>query len=213
MSIQNFLALDTSGNHLSVIACKEGNIQRVFLPNCAMKHAVSVMPAVEEALQKAELSLEECDFFSAVVGAGSFTGIRIGISAIKGFCLAFQKPSLPVTSFDVVAYNGVDGDASQKKLCLIDALHDSYYACGYQGEEIILPPAYLSEEEVLALAKEGYTLCAMGELPLSEKAEVQLSDPCVGLEKAVLAKAKQNTFGELTALYVRKSSAELNLGK
>ena len=213
MSIQNFLALDTSGNHLSVIACKEGNIQRVFLPNCAMKHAVSVMPAVEEALQKAELSLEECDFFSAVVGAGSFTGIRIGISAIKGFCLAFPKPSLPVTSFDVVAYNGVDGDASQKKLCLIDALHDSYYACGYQGEEIILPPAYLSEEEVLALAKEGYTLCAMGELPLSEKAEVQLSDPCVGLEKAVLAKAKQNAFGELTALYVRKSSAELNLGK
>ena len=78
---------------------------------------------------------------------------------------------------------------------------------------MIYPPAYLSEEEVLALAKEGFTLCACGELPLCEKADVLLFNPCDGLEKAVFARAKANGFGELTALYVRKSSAELNLGK
>ena len=129
--MKNFLAIDTSNNHLAVLAVKNGSVHSVFIPDCAMKHSVSVMPAVEEALKKADLRLEECDFFAAVVGAGSFTGIRIGISVVKGFCLAFGKPALPVTSFDVAAYNALDG-AYEKQLCLVDALHDCYYACGYE---------------------------------------------------------------------------------
>ncbi len=201
--------MDTSGNHLSVIACKNGRTQRVFLPDCAMRHAVSVMPAVDEALGKAELSLSECDFFAAVVGAGSFTGIRIGISTIKGFCLAFDKRSLPVTSFDVLAYNAVE----KRVLALVDALHDSYYACGYEDGRVTVPPAYLSEEEVLALVAEGYVAYAFTELAVAEKTAVKTVEPCVGLERAVEALAEKEAFGELTALYVRKSSAEINQGK
>lgn len=208
--MKNFLAVDTSNNHLAVLAAKNGSVQTVFLPDCAMKHSVSIMPAVEEALKKADLRLEECDFFAAVVGAGSFTGIRIGISVVKGFCLAFGKPALPVTSFDVLAYNALDGG---KKLCLVDALHDCYYACGYQNEEIVYPPAYLTEEEVLALVAEGYTPVACSTLPLGEKVPVALADPCKGLERAVLMLSEAEKFGELTALYVRKSSAELNQGQ
>ncbi len=207
--MKNFLAVDTSGNHLSVVACKDGNTHSVFLPDCAMKHAVSIMPAIEECLQKANMKLAECDFFAAVVGAGSFTGIRIGISTIKGFCLAFRKPALPVTSFDVIAYNEEKG----KILALVDALHDSYYACGYEEGNVSFPPAYLSEEEVLNLAKNGYTMSAFTDLSVMEKAHVNKVDPCVGLERAVKRLAERNAFGELTALYVRKSSAELNSGK
>ncbi len=207
--MKNYLAIDTSGNHLSVIACKNGGTQRVFLPDCAMKHAVSIMPAVDEALKKAELSLHECDFFAAVVGAGSFTGIRIGISAVKGFCLAFDKPALPVTSFDVIAYNAV----GKKVLALVDALHDSYYAAGHENGELRLAPAYLSEEEVLALVADGYTMYAFTELEIAKKAPLKVVDPCEGLQRAVEELSAQNAFGELTALYVRKSSAELNLGK
>ncbi len=221
--MKNYLAVDTSGNFLTVLAVKEGVAHAVHLPDCAMKHSVSVMPAVEEALQKVDMRLEECDFFAAVVGAGSFTGIRIGISVVKGFCLACNLPSLPITSFDVAAYNGLDGaeegvidgqgEANGKVLCLVDALHDCYYACGYEHGEVVYPPAYLSEEEVLALTKEGYALRALSKLPLSERAEVALVDPVSGLQKAVEAALKKGGFGELSALYVRKSSAELNLGK
>ena len=207
--MKNFLAVDTSNNHLAVIAVKNGVAHTVFIPDCAMKHSVSVMPAVEEALQKAEMSLAECDFFAAVVGAGSFTGIRIGISVVKGFCLAFGKPALPVTSFDVLAYNALDGG---KVLCLVDALHDCYYACGYENGEVTYNPAYLTEEEVLSLATEGYTLVACTNLPLAEKVSVTVVDPCVGLEKATTALGEMGKFGELTALYVRKSSAEINRG-
>ncbi len=207
---KNFVAVDTSGNYLTVVAGKGGEFFAVSIPDCLMKHSVSVMPAVDEVLKKANMSLEECDFFSAVVGAGSFTGIRIGISIVKGFSLAYNKPSLPITSFDVSAYNRVD---EGKLLCLVDALHDSYYVCGYEKGEVTYPPAYLSEEEVLALVKEGYTLCGVGEMPISAKAEVKPVNPVEGLKQAVCALAEKQAFGELTALYVRKSSAELNLGK
>lgn len=204
----NFLAVDTSGNHLAVVACKNGESFSVYIPDCAMRHAVSLMNAVDEALQKAELTLAECDFFSAVVGAGSFTGIRIGISAVKGFCLAFDKPALPVTSFDVAAYNAID--KTVKTLCLVDALHGCYYACGYENGEVVYPPAYLTEAEVLALEKAGYALCSSSEIPLGEKAKVTVVNPLEGLQNAVLALAEKGAFGELSALYVRKSSAELN---
>jgi tRNA threonylcarbamoyl adenosine modification protein YeaZ len=207
---KNFVAVDTSGNYLTVVAGKGGEFYSVSIPNCMMKHSVSVMPAVEEVLKKADMRLEECDFFSAVVGAGSFTGIRIGISVVKGFCLAYNKPSLPITSFDVAAYNSL---GEGKTLCLVDALHDCYYACGYEKGEVVLPPAYLTEEQVLSLVAEGYALCGVGEFPLAEKVTVLPADPVEGLKKAVCEKAEKGAFGELNALYVRKISADLNLEK
>ncbi len=206
----NFLALDTSGNHLTALAGKDGKTYSVFLPDCAMRHSTSVIPATEEVLKKANMTLADCDFFAAAVGAGSFTGIRIGISAVKGFCLATGKPALPVTSFDVLAYTEI---GEGKRLCLIDALHDCYYVCGYEGEGICYPPAYLSEEEILRLAGEGYALRASSVLPISQKTAVQIVDPVEGFSKAIERLAAKQAFGELTALYVRKSSAELNLGK
>lgn len=205
----NFLAVDTSANYMSVVAVKNGEAFSTFLPDCAMKHSVNILPCIEETLKKADMRLEDCDFFGAVVGAGSFTGIRIGVSAIKGFALAMGKKTLPITSFAVTAYNGLG--AQGKKLCLVDALHDSYYACGYEGDKEVLAPAYLNEEEVLALANEGYVLCSSTPLPLAEKTPVKVADPVMGLINAAKTLANKGAFGELNALYVRKSSAEENL--
>ena len=209
--MKNFLAVDTSGNHLAVVAVKNGKRASVYIENCAMRHAVSVMGAVDEVLKKLQSTLQDYDFFAAVVGAGSFTGIRIGISTVKGFCLATGKPALPITSFDVAAYNAVD--RKEKVLCLVDALHDFYYACGYEDGKAVYPPAYLSKDEVLKLAASGYALRALAPLPLGEETTVEIVDPIVGLENAAKKKAAKNGFGDLTALYVRKSSAEINLGK
>lgn len=209
--VKNFLAVDTSGGYMSVVAAKDGEVFSSFTPDCAMKHSVLLMPKIEETLKKAQLRLDECDFFAAVVGAGSFTGIRIGVSAVKGFALACNKPTLPVTSFAVAAYNAIDDGVKGKLLCLVDALHDCYYACGYNGGEVIYPPAYLTEEQVLALAAEGYTLCACSPLPLQEKTPVLITDGTKGLALATKALAERLAFDELNALYIRKSSAEENL--
>jgi tRNA threonylcarbamoyl adenosine modification protein YeaZ len=206
--LKNFLAVDTSSDYLTVVAVKDGKATTTYIPDCAMKHSVTLMNAVDETLDRAKLSLLECDFFASTVGAGSFTGIRIGISAVKGFCLASGKKSLPVTSFDVAAYNSVEVG---KRLCLVDALHDAYYVCGYEGTKVCYPPQYITEEEVLKLHGEGYALVACSPMPVGEKAELKIVSPETGLLKAVEAKADEGAFGELVALYVRKSSAELNL--
>ncbi|MBO5240993.1 MAG: tRNA (adenosine(37)-N6)-threonylcarbamoyltransferase complex dimerization subunit type 1 TsaB [Clostridia bacterium] len=208
--MKNFLAIDTSGNYMSVVAVKNGEAFSTFLPDCAMSHSVLLMETVDEVLARAKMRLDECDFFAAAVGAGSFTGIRIGISAAKGFALATGKPTLGVTSFDVLAYNAIGG----KRLCLINASHDCYYACGYENGEVVYPPTFLTEAEVLALSEKGFTLVAGAPLPIALKIAVQTVSPVEGLQNAVLALSeKAEAFGELTALYVRKSSAEINLCK
>ena len=142
--------------------------------------------------------------------------VRIGISAVKGFALATGKPTLGVTSFDTLAYNAIDGSVggSGKILCLVNALHDCYYACGYEDGKVVYAPAFLTEAEVLELVEKGFLLVAGGELPIALKASVQIVSPLIGLQNAVIALSqKGNAFGDLTALYVRKSSAEINLCK
>ncbi len=212
-----FLAVDTANEYLCAVAYKDGKTATAFLPDSSMRHSTELMVQVEKALEECELSLDECDFFAAVVGAGSFTGIRIGVSAAKGFCLACGKPSLPVTSFELAAYNAVE--PCEKTLCIVDALHDAYYACGFDGDKnVILQPAYLTEEEVLALVADGYSLRALKpkdewSIAIAAKTDVVACSPADGLLNAVLTKAAQGAFGELNAVYVRKSSAELNLGK
>ena len=211
-----FLAIDTANEYLTVLAYNGDTCARSYLPDCAMRHSTELMKEVERVLAEAEMTLADCDFFAAVVGAGSFTGIRIGISAAKGFCLALQKPSLPVTSFELSAYNTLErGD---KTLCIVNALHDAYYVCGFdKAGEVILPPAYLTESEVLSLCEEGYVLRALGRgectLNIAKKTPVCVCDPVEGLLQATLQKASEGKFGRLDALYVRKSSAELNLQK
>lgn len=214
--MDKYFALDTSGNGLCVVARKGEKKVKKFIPDCAMKHSVTWLKTVEEALEELGLKPEECQFFGAVVGAGSFTGIRIGISAIKGFASAYDKKTLPITSFDTIAYNTIGKDEIEKDtkiLCLVDAMHQAYYACGYQFGEVVFPPSYLTEEEVLALEKQGYVLCANQPLEIDKKANLRVFSQAEGLETAVEALSKKDAFGPLFALYVRKSSAELNLGK
>ena len=207
--MKNFLAIDTSSKYMTVLAAKDGKTFVSYVPDCAMRHSMLLMGEIDKVLSEAELSLNDCDFFSAVVGAGSFTGIRIGISTIKGFCLAAGKPSLPVTSFAVAAYNAIDGE---RPLCLVDALHGNCYVCGFdENKKIAYPPAYISFEEARRLAnEERYTFRSAESF--SDKGEkIIRSDPAEGLLRAVSALSRdERNFGPLNALYIRKSQAEEN---
>ena len=194
--MSNFLAIDTSSEYLTVLAKKgESKVLR-HLPECAMQHSVILMGEIERALDELKLKPEECDFFAAVTGPGSFTGIRIGIATIKGFALAAGKPVKSVTAFDLIAYNV----NSKKFLSVIDAAHGHYYVCGYTNGKITLPPAYLSAAEVSALELPLY---GIGNLPLENYTKLG-AENC--LYKAVI-NCPFATEG-MHALYVRKSQAE-----
>lgn len=194
--MSNFLAIDTSSRYLTVLAVKDGKKVLRHRDDCAMKHSVILMEEVDIALNEAGLTPSECDFFAAVTGPGSFTGIRIGISAVKGFALAADKPLAGVTSFDLIAYNVTDS----KFYAVIDAAHGYYYVCGFDGQKrVTLAPCYLSGEEAESL---GAPLYGFEDLPLENYTRVDISD---SLFKAAVNAGKGET---LTALYVRKSQAE-----
>ena len=196
--MNNFLAIDTASRHLTVLAVKGVKKVLKHLPDCAMRHSVILMDEIDSALNEANLAPEECDCFCAVMGSGSFTGIRIGIAAVKGFALGVNKPLLPVTSFDLIAYNV----NSENFYTVIDAAHGYCYVCGYGADKkITLEPCYLSAEEVASLP---YPLYGFEDLQFSNYTRLQAQE-C--LYTAVRLNADK-IGNEMRALYVRKSQAE-----
>ena len=196
--MSNFLAIDTSLKYFTVLAVKGEKIVLNHLPECAMRHSVVLMGEVDKALREAELAPAGCDFFAAVTGPGSFTGIRIGISAVKGFAVGTGKKMLALTSFEVIAYNVAD----ENFYTVIDAAHGHYYACGFSaGKKVASAPAYLSEEQVLALDSPLY---GFEELNLPRYTKINIED---GFYRAVIANA-ENLSDDIAATYLRKSQAE-----
>ena len=192
----NFLGLDTSGDYLTVIACKNGKSEVRYIKDCTRSHSVRLMEEIDGVLSSLQMKPAECDFFAVVTGPGSFTGIRIGISTIKGLCLSTNKPALAVTSFDVLAY----ADRDEKLLPVVDAGHGYYYLAGYENRKITIPPRYCSKEEAEQYIKAGYRLI-----------DCNTAHPAEGFMEAVKANYQTAaSSSELAALYLRKSSAEEN---
>ncbi|MCQ2398986.1 MAG: tRNA (adenosine(37)-N6)-threonylcarbamoyltransferase complex dimerization subunit type 1 TsaB [Clostridia bacterium] len=189
-----YLAIDTSGDHLTVIVVNGEKEEVRFDGLCGLKHSVTLMPAVEDALNKTGTTLSELDFVACVVGAGSFTGIRIGVSTAKALAYSAGVKILGVTSFDVLAYN----KPNKKTLAVIDAKHGNFYACGYDGLKVVVEPCFLTEEEVNKFGKE-YEVIVSNAVSLAE-----------GLKKAVEAKACEASlnYNSVSPLYVKKPQAD-----
>lgn len=97
------LALDTSGPVAGVAILKDGALAYEGAAVNKMTHSVSMMPMVEEALTRSGLDISEIDLFAAVTGPGSFTGVRIGVSAIKGMAHGAGKPCIGVDALEALA--------------------------------------------------------------------------------------------------------------
>ncbi|MBQ3116037.1 MAG: tRNA (adenosine(37)-N6)-threonylcarbamoyltransferase complex dimerization subunit type 1 TsaB [Clostridia bacterium] len=197
----NYLAIDTSGKNLTVIIKKEEKTFIFHDDKCGVSHSVELMPRVEELAKSADFDFNSADFFACVVGAGSFTGIRIGVATVKAMCFAFNKPCLSVTSFDTLAYNE-DGQV----LAVIDAKHNGFYVCGYLDKKVCFEPAYLMREKVIELAKD-YKIVSFEEI---DGFDVKVVSIPQGLINAIEKKQDEITsnLDRLEPLYVRKSQAE-----
>ena len=198
----NYLAIDTSGKNLTVIISKNGQIYKYFDSECGVNHSVALMPKIEEIALKCGFDFNTADFFCAVVGAGSFTGIRIGVSTIKAMCFVFNKPCLSITSFDTISYN----KKGEKVLAIIDAKHNGYYVCGYDNNEVVLQPSYIDGQKLSELLTEfkGVSFCEINGF------NIEVVDVCEGLIQAINSNLDKisSDLESLAPLYVRKSQAE-----
>ena len=99
----NLLAIDTSGPVCGVAVMKNGVLCYEAVAMNKLTHSVSMVPMVEEALNKSSTDISEIDLYAAVTGPGSFTGVRIGVSAVKGMAHGAGKPCIAVDALEALA--------------------------------------------------------------------------------------------------------------
>lgn len=99
------LALDTTAKSASVAVTNDREPLAVFTLEAGLTHSETVLPMAETALKSLHLCVSDIDMFAVTAGPGSFTGVRIGISAVKGLAFDSAKPCVGVSALEALAYN------------------------------------------------------------------------------------------------------------
>jgi tRNA threonylcarbamoyladenosine biosynthesis protein TsaB len=221
------LSIETSTmlGGVAVMDDREGLIAETRL-NVKTTHSERLMSVVHQTLSQSELALEAIDAFAVAIGPGSFTGLRIGLSTVKGLSYATGKPFVTVPTLEAFAWNFT---CCPYPVCLmLDARKSEVYAAVFQwvhegfkrvvGEVSVRPEELLGQlQGTVLFAGEGVTLYRekvaeiMGDRAVVASPEKMVPSPAnvalLGMEKA----ARGEFTGVSTAVpfYIRKSEAEV----
>lgn len=99
------LAIDTSSRAASCAVLRDGALLGEFYINNNLTHSQTILPMVQALLASTGVVVGEIDYFAVAVGPGSFTGLRIGISAVKGMAMAADRPCVAVPTLEALAEN------------------------------------------------------------------------------------------------------------
>jgi tRNA threonylcarbamoyl adenosine modification protein YeaZ len=104
-------------------------------------HAEALLPLVARVMDQAKIEFADLDRIVVTVGPGSFTGLRVGISAARAIALAASKPAVGVTTLAAFAAPHIAGDDSAPLAAVIDARHDHVYlqVFGRGGRALVAP--------------------------------------------------------------------------
>ncbi|MBE6729551.1 MAG: tRNA (adenosine(37)-N6)-threonylcarbamoyltransferase complex dimerization subunit type 1 TsaB [Ruminococcaceae bacterium] len=105
------LSLECSAKTASCAITEGEKIIASAFTNAALTHSQTLMPMINGMLSSSKTDVKDIGAFAITSGPGSFTGIRIGISALKGMALAKNIPCIAVSTLNAIAYNFIDRDA------------------------------------------------------------------------------------------------------
>ena len=221
------LSVDSSAKTASVAVTDGTTLLSECFVNAGLTHSRTLMPMVDNALSQADLKIENIDAICVNAGPGSFTGIRIGVAAVKGLALATDKPCSGVSTLESIAYNFIDEDAI---ICAaMDARCNQVYAALFNVENGIVsrirddyavPICELAEEisklgKTVILAGDGAELCynamkdSVSNIKLS--AEFRRYQRAYGAALAALANNDFTDSSLLAPVYLRMPQAEREL--
>jgi tRNA threonylcarbamoyladenosine biosynthesis protein TsaB len=119
-------------------------------------HAEALMPMIARVMDEAEVEFKELDRIAVTVGPGSFTGLRVGISAARGIALAAAKPAIGLTTLAALAAPHIAADDTLPVVAAIDARHDHVYLQEFgPGGRSVLAPRIASLREAVRAATSG----------------------------------------------------------
>ena len=113
------LAVDTSATAASVAVAEENKLIGEFSINTALTHSQTLMPMVDELLKNTGLSVNDIGAVAVNAGPGSFTGVRIGVAAVKGIAFPKNLPCVSVSTLESMAYNMLGND------CIVCSVMDA----------------------------------------------------------------------------------------
>jgi tRNA threonylcarbamoyladenosine biosynthesis protein TsaB len=127
------LAADTSSMVAAVAVMDGTNLLGEYILNHKRTHSQKLMPMINEIMVSLELKPSDIDIYAASTGPGSFTGLRIGVTAIKSIAYAAGKPVISVPTLDALAYNF---PMTEMLVCpMMDARNSQVYTAVYKWEK------------------------------------------------------------------------------
>ena len=127
------LAIDTSGRHGSVALCRGDANSFETLQLTALEggtYSARLVPTIDEILQPHHLAMADLGGFAIVSGPGSFTGLRVGLSTVKGLCEVLHKPLVTISMLEAIAVT--HGAGGQSVSAILDAGRGEIYVGDYE---------------------------------------------------------------------------------
>ena len=183
------LYIDTTTPDLVVAVVEQNSIVNVTAPSVGVHHSELLCGKVDEALKKAKIDFSDLDAYACAIGPGSFTGIRIGISTVKGYNLATPLPLISVCCLQAIAKSA---NCGAKGSAIIDA-GNGYYFADYRAKTSPMLIGY-DDERANGAGKAN--------------SAVDYFDGAIEIVREKFQAADFST--ELTPLYIRRSQAEEN---
>jgi tRNA threonylcarbamoyladenosine biosynthesis protein TsaB len=127
------LAFDTSSKTVSVALLQDDVILYDTIINVDLNHSEVLLPAIDYACLQTRIKIAEVDLFTCTIGPGSFTGLRIGVSTLKGLIRATGKSAVGISSLAALAMNV--GKSSKIVCSVMDAGRGQVYTAFYRYNE------------------------------------------------------------------------------
>jgi tRNA threonylcarbamoyladenosine biosynthesis protein TsaB len=137
------LAVDSALGACSaaVIDAEGGDVLAMESVEMDRGHAEALVPMVGRVMQEAGIGFEDLDRVVTTIGPGSFTGLRVGIAAARGFGLAADKPVVGISTLDALTAPYISDSETVPIVAAIDARHDNVYLqmIGAGGRQLVAP--------------------------------------------------------------------------
>ncbi len=151
------LALESSAKAASCAVLADGELLASAWQAAGLTHSRTLLPMVEGMLKNSELTMEAMDAVAVAAGPGSFTGLRIGIAAVKGLAWAAEKPCIPVSTLEAMAWPLAHLEGSI--VCAMDARRQQIYNAAFLADSGALER--LREDRALSLEEAAADLAGL----------------------------------------------------
>lgn len=125
------LSVDSSAVTASAALTEDGRIIKSEFINQGLTHSETLLPLIERVMENCEY--KNLDAIAVTVGPGSFTGVRIGVSTVKGIAFTDSIPCIGISTLEAIAYNFADENAV---ICAVmDARRMQFYNALFKSED------------------------------------------------------------------------------